>query len=59
MNPLQHKDTTVKVRVVRLWFVPPYSSNMSKPNPECDVRNMAVNAKFRKYIALHIMLGYN
>ncbi|KAF7802855.1 NAC domain-containing protein 83-like [Senna tora] len=28
-----HKDTTVKVRVVRLWFVPPYSSNMSKPNP--------------------------
>ncbi|KAF7817731.1 transcription factor MYB41-like [Senna tora] len=33
MNPMQHRDTTVKVHVVRLWCVPPYSSNTSKPNP--------------------------
>ncbi|KAF7835744.1 replication protein A 70 kDa DNA-binding subunit C-like [Senna tora] len=125
MNPMQHQDTTVKVRGVHLWCVPPYSSNTSKPNPgaiviqmvlcdsenytigasvpsmylnkfkgslveggvyfisrfgvgdsggnfritthafkinfqfERDLTNMAVNAKFRKYIALHIMLGHN
>ncbi|KAF7836003.1 ATP-dependent DNA helicase PIF1-like [Senna tora] len=33
MNPMQHRDTTIKVRVVRLRCVPPYSSNTSKPNP--------------------------
>ncbi|KAF7812506.1 replication protein A 70 kDa DNA-binding subunit B-like [Senna tora] len=33
MNPMQHRDTTVKVRVVHLWCVLPYSSNTSKPNP--------------------------
>ncbi|KAF7824051.1 serine/threonine-protein phosphatase 7 long form-like protein [Senna tora] len=29
-NPLQHKDTTIKVRVVRLWLMPPFSSNNRK-----------------------------
>ncbi|KAF7835704.1 ATP-dependent DNA helicase pif1-like [Senna tora] len=37
MNPMQHRDTTVKVSVVRLWCVPPYSSNTSKPNPVAQV----------------------
>ncbi|KAF7826291.1 replication protein A 70 kDa DNA-binding subunit C-like [Senna tora] len=52
MNPVQHLDTTVKVRVVRLWYVPPYSSNMSKPNPgvaaiqmvSCDSKNCTIGA---------------
>ncbi|KAF7826707.1 replication protein A 70 kDa DNA-binding subunit B-like [Senna tora] len=42
MNPLQHRDTTIKVRVVRLWFVPPYSSNMSKPNPGAVANQMVL-----------------
>ncbi|KAF7812916.1 replication protein A 70 kDa DNA-binding subunit C-like [Senna tora] len=33
MNSMQHRDTTVKVRVVRLLCVSPYSSNTSKLNP--------------------------
>ncbi|KAF7812039.1 replication protein A 70 kDa DNA-binding subunit B-like [Senna tora] len=52
MNPMQHRDTTVKVRVVRLWYIPPYSSNMSKPNPGavaiqmvlCDSENCTIGA---------------
>ncbi|KAF7807936.1 replication protein A 70 kDa DNA-binding subunit C-like [Senna tora] len=52
MNSMQYKDATVKVRVVRLWFVPPYSSNMSKPNPGavaiqmvlCDSENSTIGA---------------
>ncbi|KAF7835809.1 replication protein A 70 kDa DNA-binding subunit C-like [Senna tora] len=50
MNPMQHRDTTIKVRVVRLWCVPPYSSNTSKPNTGvvaiqmvlCDSKNCTI-----------------
>ncbi|KAF7807996.1 replication protein A 70 kDa DNA-binding subunit C-like [Senna tora] len=52
LNPMQHRDTTVKVRVVRLWCVLPYSSNTSKPNPGdvaiqivlCDSENCTIGA---------------
>ncbi|KAF7822038.1 transcription factor MYB41 [Senna tora] len=42
MNPMQHRDTTVKVHVVRLWCVPPYSSNTSKPNPSAVAIQMVL-----------------
>ncbi|KAF7838961.1 uncharacterized protein G2W53_007443 [Senna tora] len=52
MNSMQHRDTTVKVRVVRLWFVPPYSSNTSKPNPGAVAIQMVLcDSEIKKQLA--------
>ncbi|KAF7842213.1 transcription factor MYB41-like [Senna tora] len=65
MNPMQHRDTTIKVRVVRLLCVPPYSSNTSKPNPGAVAIQMSATHQFHSKasttipvdIRLHNILG--